>query len=114
MPQKIRDPNWMTHLWERVLSMFGGLDSRVTALEQGGGGGGGDVNVIEAISFNGANVPPDANKRVSLTEADPTVPTWAKAATKPSYTAAEVGAQQDVGLYIDAQGYICQRIGSDT
>lgn len=25
-----------------------------------------------------------------------------------------VEAQQDVGLYIDAQGYICQRIGSDT
>jgi hypothetical protein len=93
--------------------MFGGLDTRVTGLEQGGGGGG-DVNVIESISLNGTNVPPDANKRVSLTEADPTVPAWAKAATKPAYTAAEVGAQQDLGLYIDAQGYICQRIGSDT
>jgi len=29
-------------------------------------------------------------------------------------TAANVGAQADVGLYIDAQGYLCQRIGSDT
>lgn len=28
----------------------------------------------------------------SYTEADPTVPTWAKAATKPTYTASEVGA----------------------
>lgn len=33
MPQKIRDPNWMTHLWERVLSMFGGLNTRVTNIE---------------------------------------------------------------------------------
>ena len=29
-------------------------------------------------------------------------------------TAANIGAQADVGLYIDAQGYLCQRIGSDT
>ena len=29
-------------------------------------------------------------------------------------TAANLGAQADVGLYIDAQGYLCQRIGSDT
>ena len=28
----------------------------------------------------------------SFTEADPTVPSWAKAATKPAYTASEVGA----------------------
>ena len=28
----------------------------------------------------------------SYTETDPTVPAWAKAATKPSYTASEVGA----------------------
>ena len=32
------------------------------------------------------------NKLSSFTETDPTVPAWAKAATKPSYTAAEVGA----------------------
>lgn len=29
-------------------------------------------------------------------------------------TPANIGAQTDVGLYIDAQGYLCQRIGSDT
>lgn len=58
----------------------------------GGGGGGGEANVINAISLNGVNVPPDANKRVSLTETDPTVPAWAKASSKPSYTASEVGA----------------------
>ena len=46
-------------------------------------------------------------------ETDPTVPTWAKQPTKPSYTAAEVGANPDVGLYIDDAGYLCQRIRSD-
>lgn len=84
----------LDNMWARITSMFSGLDERVTDLEEGGGGGGGggQVNVIEAISFNGSNVPPDANKRVSLTETDPTVPAWAKAASKPTYTAAEVGA----------------------
>lgn len=144
MPKiRMTDGDWSRNLWNRIRSLISGLDNRVTALEQGGGGGGGggDVNVIEAISFNGVNVPPDSAKRVSLQEADPTVPAWAKAVNKPTYTAAEVGAlpnntpvpvtiggtgannaadartnldaQQDMGFYIDQQGYICQRIGSD-
>ena len=41
MIRNIRDPNWMTHLWQRIASLFSGLDARVTALEEGGGGGGG-------------------------------------------------------------------------
>jgi hypothetical protein len=127
----------LDNMWSRVRALFGGLDDRVTALEHGGGGGG-DVNVIEAVSFNGVNVPPDANKRVSMAETDPTVPAWAKAATKPAYTAAEVGALpantpipsktsdltndsgyitaagvDTMGFYIDAQGYLCQRISTD-
>lgn len=103
----------LDNMWSRIRALFGGLDDRVTALEQGGGGGG-EVNVIESISMNGTNVPPDANKNVALAETDPTVPSWAKNATKPTYTASEVGAQEDVGLYIDNSGYICQRIRSDT
>ena len=71
-------------------NMWARIDARIHAIEEGGGGG--QDNVIEAISFNGTNVPPDANKRVSLTETDPTVPAWAKAASKPTYTAYEVGA----------------------
>ena len=31
------------------------------------GGGGGEENVIESISLNGVDVPPDANKNVALT-----------------------------------------------
>lgn len=38
---KIGDVDWSASLWARIKSLFGGLDSRVTALEQGGGGGGG-------------------------------------------------------------------------
>ncbi len=89
----------LDNLWARIKSLVSGLDTRVTALEQGGGGGG-QVNVIEAISFNGTNVPPDASKRVSLQEADPTVPSWAKASSKPTYTASEVGALADTTTFV--------------
>lgn len=37
----------------------------------------------------------------SFTESDPTVPAWAKASTKPSYTATEVGALQLGDYYAD-------------
>lgn len=99
---KIRMPEWARHMYNRLV-----------ALINAGGGGGGEAR-INSISLNGTNVPPDANKNVALMESDPTVPRWAKQSSKPTYTAQEVGAQPDVGFYIDAQGYLCQRIGSDT
>jgi len=37
-----------------------------------------------------------------ITESDPTVPAWAKASTKPSYTAAEVGALPDDTTYVSS------------
>ena len=37
-----------------------------------------------------------------ITETDPTVPSWAKAASKPSYTAAEVGALPDDTTYVSS------------
>lgn len=37
-----------------------------------------------------------------ITESDPTVPSWAKASTKPSYTAAEVGALPDDTTYVSS------------
>lgn len=83
------DKNWPTHLWERIKSLVSGLNTRVTALESGGAGG---QAPIQTISLNGTNVAPDVNKNVALVEADPTVPAWAKANTKPTYTASEVGA----------------------
>ena len=60
------------------------------------GGGGSTVsytqtqtsgNELGTITIDGT-----ASKIYSPTETDPTVPSWAKASTKPSYTASEVGA----------------------
>lgn len=42
-----------------------------------------------------SDFPNDAGYLTSFTETDPTVPPWAKASTKPSYTASEVGALPD-------------------
>lgn len=52
---------------------------------------------VRYINFNGTALEPEYNQSagsygVTLTEIDPTVPAWAKAANKPTYTAAEVGA----------------------
>ena len=64
---KIRMNNreWSNYLWSRIKTLFSNLDTRVTIQEQAG-------YITE--------------------ETDPTVPSWAKAPNKPTYTAAEVGA----------------------
>jgi len=79
------------------------LDSRVEEILQGGsppllsrvekllkeGGAGGGVSPEQIAVAVEAYLDEHG---VSVTETDPTVPEWAKAATKPSYTASEVGA----------------------
>lgn len=45
----------------------------------------------------------DVGYITGYTETDPTVPSWAKASTKPSYTAAEVGALPDTTVIPAAQ-----------
>lgn len=59
------------------------------------GSGGGGSGAVDTITFNGVTYQPDSNGNVSFgfTETDPSVPAWAKAAQKPTYTAAEVGAK---------------------
>ncbi len=47
---------------------------------------------IPTVPTNVSDFTNDAGYLTSYTETDPTVPAWAKAASKPSYTAAEVGA----------------------
>jgi hypothetical protein len=50
-------------------------------------------NIIDKVNINGTSY--DIKDTVSgylTTESDPTVPAWAKAAQKPTYTASEVGA----------------------
>lgn len=62
-------------------------------------GGGGEENVIEAITMNNAPVPV-ANKTASITETDPTVPSWAKQPNKPSYKYSEIGNTPDLSGFI--------------
>lgn len=38
---------WSKNLWDHIKALFSGLDTRVTALEQGGGGGGGAVSGVK-------------------------------------------------------------------
>lgn len=55
--------------------------------EQGGGSGTNDyLDLINKPSINGKELVDNFN------EEDPTVPEWAKAETKPSYTPEEIGA----------------------
>ncbi len=44
----------------------------------------------------------DAGYLTSFTETDPTVPSWAKAISKPTYTASEVGALPDTTTYVSS------------
>jgi len=51
-----------------------------------------DKPTIPTVPTNVSDFTNDAGYLTSYTETDPTVPAWAKAANKPTYTAAEVGA----------------------
>ncbi len=59
--------------------------------------------------WSGSNIPTktsdltnDSGFLTSYTETDPTVPAWAKAASKPTYTASEVGALPDTTTYVSS------------
>ena len=51
-----------------------------------------DSTIIPTVPTNVSAFTNDAGYLTSYTETDPTVPAWAKASTKPTYTATEVGA----------------------
>ncbi len=53
---------------------------------------------IPTVPTNVSAFTNDAGYITGYTETDPTVPTWAKASTKPSYTASEVGALPDTTI----------------
>lgn len=76
---------------------------------------------IQYVKVNGDVLTPDASNAVDVTvptdstvsgwgyiktftETDPTVPSWAKASTKPTYTASEVGALPDTTVIPAAPG----------
>ena len=85
-------------VWVQIQAMIGNLedldttarDNLVVAINEAmtkGGGGEVDAAEIQRIveDYLAGNPP-------TVTETDPTVPIWAKQPTKPTYTAAEVGA----------------------
>ena len=57
-----------------------------------------DASAVETVTVNNVTLMPVDNDinigAVVTSESDPTVPSWAKASTKPAYTASEVGAQE--------------------
>ena len=84
-------------VWVQIQAMIGNLedldttarDNLVVAINEAMTKGGGEVDAAEiqriVEDYLAANPP-------TVTETDPTVPIWAKQPTKPTYTAAEVGA----------------------
>lgn len=55
-----------------------------------------DTTVIPTVPTDVSAFNNDAGYLTGYTETDPTVPAWAKAASKPTYTASEVGAQEEL------------------
>jgi len=75
------------------------IGSTTKNIPSGGGGGGSstlagltDTSISSPQSGQVLTYDSSTSKWVNTTEKDPTVPAWAKAANKPSYTASEVGA----------------------
>lgn len=85
MKDKFLDAKGLGHFWKRIVEYIKGTTpTKVSQLEN-------DSHYMAngVTSFNGST------GAVSFSETDPTVPTWAKQSTKPSYTAEEVGALPD-------------------
>ena len=76
--------------------------------------------INEALTQGGGEVDPEAVQKIvedylaanppTVTETDPTVPAWAKQPTKPTYTAAEVGALPDT---YTPPNQTAQQVGAD-
>lgn len=60
----------------------------------------GDYTDLQNAPTNVSDFVNDAGYLTSFTETDPTVPSWAKASSKPSYTASEVGALPDSTTFV--------------
>ena len=69
-------------------------------------------NDIPTVPTNVSAFTNDAGYLTSYTETDPTVPAWAKASTKPTYTASEVGALPDTTVIPDDSNLV-HKIGNE-
>ena len=69
-----------------------GLMSAADKTKLNGIAAGAQVNNITSATLNGV-AQPISSGTLSMTETDPTVPSWAKESTKPSYTWSEIGSK---------------------
>ena len=102
-------------VWAQIQAMIGNLDdldtnaknNLVAAVNEAMTKGGGEVDAAEiqriVEDYLAVNPP-------TVTESDPTVPAWAKQPTKPTYTAAEVGALPDT---YTPPNQTAQQVGAD-
>lgn len=74
------DHDGLSYFWSKIKGKFGSLAWKSTVAKS-------DLAQAVQTSLGKAD-----SALQSYTETDPTVPSWAKATTKPSYTASEVGA----------------------
>ena len=83
----------LTYLWGKIKNLLAtGLSGKADKATTLSGYGITDAKITNGtITLGGSTITP----LTSYTETDPTVPSWAKASTKPSYTASEVGALPD-------------------
>ena len=102
-------------VWAQIQGMIGNLDdldteaknNLVAAVNEALTKGGGAVDETEIRRIVGEYL---AANPPTVTETDPTVPAWAKQPTKPTYTAAEVGALPDT---YTPPNQTAQQVGAD-
>lgn len=92
------------------LALYSDIPSAVTESTVSGWGFTKNTGTVTGVKMNGTTNSPTngvvdlGTVLTSFTETDPTVPAWAKAANKPTYTAAEVGALPDTTVIPSAPG----------
>lgn len=80
----------------RLVSVEGAITHVIELTDNGGNSMSGAYSTITTPTKT-SDLTNDSGFITGYTETDPTVPSWAKAATKPSYTASEVGAIPTTG-----------------
>lgn len=81
-----------------VATSFTGSGANLTGIVKSVNGNTGAVTID--VPTKTSDLTNDSGFLTSYTETDPTVPAWAKASSKPTYTAAEVGALPDTTTYV--------------
>lgn len=109
-PVNIRGTNTRPNYNGNQLALYSDIPSEITESTVSEWGFTKNTGTVTGVKMNGTTNNPTngvvdlGTVLTSFTETDPTVPAWAKAANKPSYTAAEVGALPDTTVIPAAPG----------